>query len=160
MTLADIWNEFLAELVMFVGTLLIVLIGALIGYLISLIRAKIQDVQNETMRKAVTFALDEAQRVRLDAIRATNEAYVDAIKKGREDGHLEPEEVKEAARIAAEYWLRHMSQGSKDILIAFLGPINEWLDGFIQSGVPQVKQEKAVLQALLQQVNATSAPKS
>lgn len=158
--MTEIWNEFLAELIMFLGSALIVLLGALIGYAIAYLRSKTEDIKNETMRKAFNFALDEAQRVRLDAVRATNEAYVDAIKKAREDGRLEPEEVKEAARIAAEYWLRHMSQGSKDILIAFLGPINEWLDGFIQSGVPQVKQEKAALQALLQQVNATSAPKS
>ena len=135
MTLQEIGLEILYALSPVVVALLI----ALITYGMALVRKKIAEIDNDMARRALDGALVEAELVATDAIKATNQVFVDAVKERAEDGKLTKEEAQEAMRLAKEYFLGHITSHSKSILEAAIGPINEWLEGFLEAKLAQQK---------------------
>ncbi len=123
---------------------LVAFLIALVSYGISLLRGKAADIKNDTLRKSLDNAFYEAEVVAIDAIRATNQVFVDEIKAKSADGKLTKEEAKEAMSIAKNYFLTHLTTNSKSVLEGALGPINEWLESFLEAKLGQTKIEKQV----------------
>ena len=121
--------------------LVLILVTIGLGILTDYLRKLASNIKNNTLRKSFESALNEAYIVGRDAVIMTNEAFVDAIKERSADGKLTPEEIAESARIAREYFIRHISGDSKRILEEAYGPIEEWLDEFIKSRVGDYKSE-------------------
>ena len=117
---------------------------ALVSYGVAFLRQKIAEIENDIVRSALDGALFEAEVVAVDAIRATNQVFTDEIKARSEDGKLTKEEAAEAMAMAKEYFVNHITANSKGVLEAALGPINEWLEGFLEAKVAQGKIEKQV----------------
>ena len=140
MTLSELGLQIAQALLPVVATFLI----ALVSYGISLLRGKAADIKNDTLRKSLDNAFYEAEVVAIDAIRATNQVFVDEIKAKSADGKLTKEEAKEAMSIAKNYFLTHLTTNSKSVLEGALGPINDWLEGFLEAKLAQTKIEKQV----------------
>jgi hypothetical protein len=140
MTLSELGLQIAQALLPVVVAFLI----ALINYGISLLRGKAADIKNDTLRKSLDSAFYEAELVAIDAIRATNQVFVDEIKAKSADGKLTKEEAKEAMSIAKNYFLTHLTANSKSVLEGALGPINEWLESFLEAKLGQTKVEKQV----------------
>ena len=140
MTLSELGLQIAQALLPVVATFLI----ALVSYGISLLRGKAADIKNDTLRKSLDNAFYEAEVVAIDAIRATNQVFVDEIKAKSADGKLTKEEAKEAMSIAKNYFLTHLTTNSKSVLEGALGPINEWLESFLEAKLGQTKVEKQV----------------
>lgn len=118
---------------------------ALISYGVTFLRKKIAEIENDIVRSSLDGALFEAEVVATDAIRATNQIFVDMLKEKNKDGKLTKEEAQEAMLIAKEYFLNHLTANSKNILEAALGPINEWLEEFLEAKVGASKVEKQIM---------------
>lgn len=140
MTLSELGLQITQALLPVVVAFLI----ALVSYGISLLRGKASDIKNDTLRKSLDNAFYEAEMVAIDAIRATNQVFVDEIKAKSADGKLTKEEAKEAMSIAKNYFLTHLTTNSKSVLEGALGPINEWLESFLEAKLGQTKIEKQV----------------
>lgn len=74
-----------------------------------------------------------AELVATDAIRATNQVLVDALKDRAADGKLAEEEAATAMNMAKTYFLSHITAGSKQVLEATLGPVSDWLETFLEA---------------------------
>lgn len=140
MTLSELGLQIAQALLPVVVAFLI----ALVSYGISFLRGKTADIKNDTLRKSLDNAFYEAELVATDAIRATNQVFVDEIKAKSADGKLTKEEAKEAMSIAKNYFLTHLTTNSKSVLEGALGPINEWLESFLEAKLGQTKVEKQV----------------
>lgn len=69
----------------------------------------------------------------------------EALKERSEDGKLTKEEAQEAMRLSKQYFSSHISESSIQILEAALGPINYWLETFLEAKLAQTKIEKQVV---------------
>ena len=111
-----------------------------IGYGVALLRKKIEEIDNEIARQLLSAALAEAESVGIDAVRATNQVLVDELKEKSKDGKLTEDEAKEAMGVAKDYFLSHITSGSLKILEASLGPVREWLEGFLEARLSAEKR--------------------
>ncbi len=127
----------LTEVVLPVFALFLVV---LIGYGVALLRKKIEEIDNEIARRSLSAALVEAESVGTDAIRATNQVLVDELRSRSEDGKLTKDEAHEAMGVATDYFVRHVTSDSMRILEASLGPIQEWLEGFLEAKLSAEKR--------------------
>ncbi len=151
------WNDLglqLAELLLPVVAALLI---ALIGYGVAFLRKKVGEIDNEVARKALWDALGEAELVATDAIRATNQVLVDALKDQAADGKLTKEEAATAMNMAKTYFLSHITAGSKQVLEAALGPVGDWLESFLEAKLAAEKQQVPSIKG---QVVSTAAPLS
>jgi len=130
-------SQALAALIM---VAVIFLIRWVIGYLQGL-NAKIK---NDDWRAALDQALREAETVATDAVKFSNQTYVNDIKKSAEDGKLTKEEQQEAMNRALNYFLTHITKGTADILANSINVgIDKWAEGMIEKKVSEVKAENA-----------------
>ncbi|MGE5585710.1 MAG: hypothetical protein ACM309_09330 [Bacillota bacterium] len=150
------WNDVGLELAKMLLPVVAALLIALVGYGISYLRKQTQAIENEMARKALNDALTEAEIVATDAIKATNQVLVDALKEKAADGKLTKEEAVAAMNTAKLYFMQHITKGSKDVLEAALGPVSEWLESFLEA---KLAGEKSVADARAE-VAATVAPLS
>ena len=77
-----------------------------------------------------------------DAVSAVNQVLVDELKAKSADGTLTKQEAAEAMRAAIEYFKTHISPQALTILQAAYGPIEEWLESFLEAKVAQAKWGK------------------
>ena len=115
-------------------------LAVLIGYGVALLRKKIEEIDSEIARQSLSAALTEAESVGIDAIRATNQVLVDELKEKSKDGKLTEDEAKEAIGVAKDYFVDHVTSGSLEILEASLGPVREWLEGFLEAKLSAEKR--------------------
>ena len=128
--------------------LLALLVTVAVGYLISLLRVRAEKVKNETARASLLAAIAEAERVAVDAVQATNQMLVDRLKEASEDGKLTKEEAAEAMRMAVEYLQSHLTPGALQILQAAYGPIEEWIESYLEAKLAQQKYPYVEVHAL------------
>jgi hypothetical protein len=128
--------------------LLALLVTVAVGYLISLLRVQAEKVKNETARASLIAAIAEAERVAVDAVQATNQVLVGKLKEASEDGKLTKEEAAEAMRMAVEYLQSHLTPGALQILQAAYGPIEEWIESYLEAKLAQQKYPYVEVHAL------------
>ena len=126
-------SAFALDLVEILLPVIALFLVVLIGYGVTLLRKKIEEIDNEIARQLLSAALTEAESVGIDAVRATNQVLVDELKEKSKDGKLTEDEAKEAMGVAKDYFLSHITSGSLKILEASLGPVREWLEGFLEA---------------------------
>jgi DNA-binding HxlR family transcriptional regulator len=73
---------------------------------------------------------------------------VDRLKEASEDGKLTKEEAAEAMRMAVEYLQSHLTPGALQILQAAYGPIEEWLESYLEAKLAQQKYPYIEVQTL------------
>lgn len=112
----------------------------LLGYGVAFLRKQIAKINNQVERSALDAAIIEAEKVSIDAIRATNQTFVDEIKKSSADGKLTKEEAVAAMNIAQKYFVSHISKSSLKVLNAALGPIGAWLKDYLEAKLKQNKE--------------------
>src|SRR5690554_4214016 len=122
--LQELWIEAVPILAPAVAGLILALLALATAYL----RRLAEQIQADVARKSLDSALAEAHLVAATAVRETQQTLVDEWRKGREDGTLTPEERAQALEAARNKFRSVISQRSLDILIAALGPVNNWLD--------------------------------
>ncbi len=133
-------SAFAVELAEILLPVIALFLAVLIGYGAALLRKKIEEIDNDIARQSLAAALTEAELVGIDAVRATNQVLVDELKEKSEDGKLTEDEAKEAMGIAKDYFVEHMTLGSLEILEASLGPVREWLEGFLEAKLSAEKR--------------------
>ncbi len=126
-------SAFALDLVEILLPIIALFLIVLIGYGVALLRKKIEEIDNEIARQSLSAALTEAELVGIDAVLATNQVLVDELKEKSKDGKLTEDEAKEAMGVAKDYFLSHITSGSLKILEASLGPVREWLEGFLEA---------------------------
>ena len=126
-------SAFALDLVEILLPVIALFLVVLIGYGVTLLRKKIEEIDNEIARQSLSAALTEAELVGIDAVLATNQVLVDELKEKSKDGKLTEDEAKEAMGVAKDYFLSHITSGSLKILEASLGPVREWLEGFLEA---------------------------
>ncbi len=94
------WNELAVEaitILLWAATALVVLfLSGLSKYL----QEQARRVENDAARGLIQSALSEAEKVGIDAVQATNQVFVDAIKASSADGKLSKEDAATAMKIA------------------------------------------------------------
>lgn len=133
-------SAFAVELAEILLPVIALFLAVLIGYGAALLRKKIEEIDNDMARQSLAAVLTEAESVGIDAVRATNQVLVDELKEKSEDGKLTEDEAKEAMGIAKDYFVEHMTSGSLEILEASLGPVREWLEGFLEAKLSAEKR--------------------
>ena len=116
------------------------LVAALIGVGIAYLKRQADRVGNETARATLQAALAEADRVAREAITATAQTYVNDLKASREDGKLSSEEARHAMEKAQSYFVARIPQDSLAVLEASLGPMQEWLEEYLEAQIGAEKK--------------------
>lgn len=142
------WNAIAMRVVEALLPLLALLVTVAVGYLISLLRVQAEKVKNDTARASLIAAIAEAERVAVDAVQATNQVLVGKLKEASEDGKLTKEEAAEAMRMAVEYLQSHLTPGALQILQAAYGPIEEWIESYLEAKLAQQKYPYIEVQTL------------
>ena len=142
------WNTIAMRVVEALLPLLALLVTVAVGYLISLLRVQAEKVKNETARASLLAAIAEAERVAVDAVQATNQVLVDGLREASEDGKLTKEEAAEAMRMAVGYLQSHLTPGALQILQAAYGPIEEWIESYLEAKLAQQKYPYVEVHAL------------
>ena len=142
------WNTIAMRVVEALLPLLALLVTVAVGYLISLLRVQAEKVKNDTARASLIAAIAEAERVAVDAVQATNQVLVDGLREASEDGKLTKEEAAEAMRMAVEYLQSHLTPGALQILQAAYGPIEEWIESYLEAKLAQQKYPYVEVHAL------------
>ena len=117
----------------------------LIGYGVAFLRKQIAKINNQIERSVLEAALVEAEKVAVDAVRATNQILVDDLKQASADGNLTKEEAVAAMNMAQKYFVNHISKASLSILIAALGPVDAWLKDYLEAKLKQNKELASLL---------------
>jgi hypothetical protein len=137
------WNDITLQAVQTLLPVVVAALVALIGYGVAYLRKQTEKVGNEIAQRALWEALGEAERVAVDALNATNQVLVDKLKQASADGKLTETEARQAMTEAKEYFLNHTSEGGMEILTAALGPVQLWLEDFLEAKLGEQKQKAA-----------------
>lgn len=138
------WNDVLMQLVQALLPVLTLAIIMLVSYAIAYLRKRTSFVNNQIIRSTLDEALAEADKVMVEAINYTNQVFVDDLKKASADGKLTKDEAMQAMNKAKEYFLSHISGGSKAILESALGPIETWLKESLEAKIAQQKSKSSI----------------
>jgi len=133
------WDKFLGDLVEALIPVLVALLTTLIGYAIAFLKKKTELIKDEQLRNIIQRALDEANEIADQAVLATQQKFVDNIKKAREDGKLTKEEAKEAMDMAISYFKTHITDESLKILEELYIDVDKWLEEFLEAKLGQLK---------------------
>lgn len=133
------WNDIVLQLVQYLVPAIGGLLVALLGYLVAYLSKQTKKVNNELLRAILDGAKDEAHSVAYDAIMATQQKLVDDLKAAAEDGKLTKEEAREALTEAKIYFINHISDSSRQVLVEALGPMKDWLDDFLEAKLGEIK---------------------
>jgi len=142
------WSNIAMRVMEALLPLLALLVTVAVGYLVNLLRVQAEKVQNETARASLIAAIAEAERVAVDAVQATNQVLVDGLREASEDGKLTKEEAQAAMRMAVEYLQSHLTPGALQILQAAYGPIEEWIESYLEAKLAQQKYPYVEVHAL------------
>ena len=134
------WNKIFGDILEALIPILVALLTALVGYAITFLKKKTDALKDEKIKTLIDNALDEAESVADDAIAATQQKFVDDIKKAREDGKLTKEEAAQALEMAKQYFISHIKGSSKSILQQLFPNFEQWLGDFIEAKIGQEKR--------------------
>lgn len=133
------WNQFWVEVLNALIPLLALAVTIAIAMLAEWLRRKAGQVQQEVIRESFLAAIFELERVANDAISATNQILVEKLKEAAADGKLTKEEAEAAMRMAVEYLQTHLTPGALQILQAAYGPIEQWLEEYLEAQLAKAK---------------------
>ncbi|HQE19898.1 MAG TPA: hypothetical protein PK607_15475 [Aggregatilineales bacterium] len=133
------WNDVAVKAVEALLPLIVMMLTIALGYLAGWLRQQARKVQQEVVQESFLAAIDEMERVAYDAIDATNQVLVEDLKEASEDGKLTREEAARAMRKAMEYFQNHITPGALQVLQAAYGPIEQWLEEYLEAQLAKAK---------------------
>lgn len=133
------WNDVAIKAVEALIPLVVMVLTVALGYLANWLRQQAAKTKSEVVRAAFEAAIDEAEQVGRDAIMATQQVLVEDLKKASEDGKLTREEAARAMRKAMEYFQNHITPGALQVLQAAYGPIEQWLEEYLEAQLAKAK---------------------
>ena len=113
-----------------------------VSTLIALLNAKIAQIKNETIRKALIDAQGELQRAVMLAVTFTQETFVNRLEG---EGPLTPEEAKQAFEIAFNKTKEIMSNASMEVIETATEALNDLIQAQIENTLKIVKAEDVIL---------------
>jgi len=136
-----VWDELAVralEILACVGVLLaLVLLHEASKYL----REQARRVQNCLARELLMSAIAEAELVGVDAVYATNQVFVDTLRRTSADGRLSKEDATNAMQIAVDYFRTHISSASARILGGPAELADRWIREFLEAKLAQMKAD-------------------
>jgi hypothetical protein len=137
----SVWDELAVralEILACVGVLLaLVLLHEASKYL----REQARRVQNCLARELLMSAIAEAELVGVDAVYATNQVFVDTLRRTSADGRLSKEDATNAMQIAVDYFRTHISSASARILGGPAELADRWIREFLEAKLAQMKAD-------------------
>lgn len=125
----------------FVKDILYILITAavpvLTTYVCKFLYAKWTEGKVQIENEKISTTLDSVITMVLDVVEATNQTFVDELKK---KGEFTEEAATEAFRISKDKALKMLSSEAADIISTVYGDVNVYLDTLIEATVKQLKK--------------------
>ena len=119
-------------LVQIVQVCILPLLGILTKFLIDFLSAKKDELKAKTNNEIAQKYTDMIYQTVVDCVVATNQTYVEALKK---DGAFTPEAQKEAFNHTLDAVLAILSEDAKDYIRETTGDLNTYLTNLIESQV-------------------------
>ena len=113
-------------------TVLIPLLGIGVSYLIYLFKTKVDQLKQNTDSEVQRRYLDLLEKYVIDAVVATNQTYVNALK---EAGTFDLDAQKEAFRRTKDAVLELLTEDIKELLGTFVGDLDTYVNNLIESTV-------------------------
>jgi hypothetical protein len=133
------WNDVVMKATLTLVPVIALALTVLISLAADYLRQKAARVRGEVARQALWAAIDEAERVGMDAVAATQQVLVDDLKAASEDGTLTPSEQAIAMAQAVDYFRGHITPGALQVLQAAYGPIDQWLREYLEARLVEHK---------------------
>ncbi len=115
---------------------LTVAIPIISAYLVGLIENKSKAVQSSTGSAIIKDLVASAEKIVTDAVTATNQTFVDDLKK---DGKFDAAAAKTAFEQTKAAILKILPEDTKNALATLYGDVDAWLTSKIESTVKNVK---------------------
>ena len=112
-------------------------VPVLTTYVCKFLYAKWTEGKVKIENEKIATTLDNVVNMVLDVVEATNQTFVDELKK---KGEFTEEAAAEAFRISKDKALKMLSNESADIIVSVYGDVNEYLDTLIEATVKQLKK--------------------
>lgn len=112
-------------------------VPVLTTYLCKFLYAKWTESKVKIENEKISTTLDGVVVMVLDVVEATNQVFVDELKK---NGEFTEEAAAEAFRISKDKALKMLSVEAADIISTVYGDVNVYLDTLIEATVKQLKK--------------------
>lgn len=112
-------------------------VPVLTTYVCKFLYAKWTESQIKIENEKISTTLDGVVSMVLDVVEATNQTFVDELKK---KGEFTEETAAEAFKISKDKALQMLSSESADIISTVYGDVNIYLDTLIEATVKQLKK--------------------
>ena len=130
-------NEFIVAITPALIDALALIIAALAGYLITYINKKKKALEVETDNEKTKAYLDIIEKTIVDCVNATNQTFVETLKK---EGKFTKEAQEEAFNLAYTEAMNMISDGAKKVIEEMYGSFDKWLALKIESSVNMAKK--------------------
>ena len=111
---------------------IIPLLGALTTFAIKFLNAKANEIKGKTNNERAQYYMDMILSTVTDCVIATNQTYVESLKKA---GSFDTKAQKEAFQKTLDAVLAILTDDAKEYLIAATGDINVYLTSLIEAAV-------------------------
>lgn len=132
MTLEQFWISIQPALV----DLIIAILGALSIFIINWMKSQIDVMKSKTDNEAYKVMLDQAYQIIANCVKATNQTYVDSLKKS---GQFTKESQQEAFEKTKDAVMNALSQSMIEAIAKTTGNFDIWLQTAIESAVADAK---------------------
>ena len=135
----SVWDELAVKALEILACLGALLVLVLLHEASKYLREQARRVGNCLARELLMSAIAEAELVGVDAVYATNQVFVDALKHTSADGKLSKEDAANAMQIAVDYFRTHISATSARILGGPAELADKWIREFLEAKLAQAK---------------------
>lgn len=111
---------------------IIPLLGALTTFAVKFLNAKANEIKGKTNNERAQYYMDMVLSTVTDCVIATNQTYVESLKKA---GSFDTEAQKEAFQKTLDAVLAILTDDAKEYLVAATGDINVYLTSLIEAAV-------------------------
>jgi hypothetical protein len=135
----NVWDELAVKALEILACLGALLVLVLLHEASKYLREQARRVENCLARELLMSAIAEAELVGVDAIYATNQVLVDALRRTSANGKLSKEDAANAMRFAVDYFKTHISSTSARILGGPAELADTWIREFLEAKLAQMK---------------------
>lgn len=122
--------------------LVVTLLSALLAYGTAYLRKKMSALESEVSRTLLQSALEEIDKVAMDAVLATQQVLTDDLKAKSEDGKLTKEEATQCFNYAINYFYNHISEDAMKILSKTITETQVYVQQLIEAKLGEIKLYK------------------
>ncbi len=135
------WDELAVKALEILACVSMLLVLVLLHEASKYLREQARRAKNCLARELLMSAISEAELVGVDAVCATHQVFVDALKRTCADGKLSKEDAASAMQIAVDYFKTHISSTSARILGGPAELADKWIREFLEAKLAQMKAD-------------------